>query len=67
MDRGRVYIGYHLINRTYAVVFSNAALPALRQAQDERQQGTFHFICSSFWPSASAKTNDKKKEKYRCA
>src|SRR5262249_29574610 len=31
-----------------------------------RQQGTYHFICFSFFRSASEKTKNKKKRKYRC-
>src|SRR6266508_2369220 len=55
----------HLIDRAYAVALSTAALPALRQAQDERQHGTSHCICCSFFRSQSEKTNNKKKIKYR--
>src|SRR6266545_1430748 len=63
----------HLIDRAYAVALSTAALPApfdklrtwLRQAQDEQQHGTSHCICCSFFRSASEKTNNKKKIKYR--
>jgi hypothetical protein len=42
---------------TYAVALSNAVLPALRQAQDERQHGTSQLLF--FFRSTSEKRKQK--------